>query len=226
MKKGSHQTEEAKQKISKKMSEINKGENNPMFGRTGELHHNFGKHWDEETRKKMGRKGRTSPFKGKKHTKDAIKSNSDKHKGKVTSEETRRKISIQSTIHHSAKCSYGKGQWYIRLDGSEIWLRSSYEVRVAKRLDKLSIEWIYEPKYFDLGNRFYCPDFLINNSIWWEVKGWMQEEDKCKLIKFSNMYPEENIKIIYINDIEQLESLNENFTNDQITNLGIDIKCI
>ena len=82
MKKGSHQTEEEKKRISEKISKIRK-EYNPMTGRTGELHPNFGKHWSEEVRKKMSasHKGKPSTFKGKYHTEEAKRKNSEAHKG-------------------------------------------------------------------------------------------------------------------------------------------------
>ena len=51
MRKGSHQSKEAKQKISKSMIEVRKTIN-PMKGRTGERHQNFGKHWNAEVRKR------------------------------------------------------------------------------------------------------------------------------------------------------------------------------
>lgn len=114
----------------------------------------------------------------------------------------------------------------MKLDGNCIWLHSTFEVRVAKILDKLNIHWKYEPKKFIIENHVYIPDFLINDSIWWEVKGWMQENDKIKLQKFSSLYPEEQIKVIYLEQIEQLECLDDNFSYDIINKLGIDIECI
>lgn len=63
---GRTHTAEAKEKISKaknksnlsaetlmKMSKAQSGENNPMFGKRGEKHHNYGKSTPEETRKKI-----------------------------------------------------------------------------------------------------------------------------------------------------------------------------
>ena len=57
--KGKTMTEEFRQKVSislqhhrKKLSEGKKGKKNPMYGKSGELHHNYGKHWSEESRRK------------------------------------------------------------------------------------------------------------------------------------------------------------------------------
>ena len=68
---GKHHSEETR----KKMSEANKGENNPRFGKPSAFK---GKHHSAETRKKMSesRKGKNHPFFGKHH-----------------SEKTRRKLS-------------------------------------------------------------------------------------------------------------------------------------
>ena len=64
-------SEESKKKISDKMKII-RSISNPMTGRTGELHHNFGKHWDENVRRKMSEahKGKPSAFKGKTHSEE------------------------------------------------------------------------------------------------------------------------------------------------------------
>lgn len=72
MKKGSHQSEESKKKISNRMIEVRKTIN-LMKGRTGEKHQNFGKHWNDETKQKMsdGHKGQESGFKGKTHSEEA-----------------------------------------------------------------------------------------------------------------------------------------------------------
>ena len=77
---GKHHSEETR----KKMSEANKGENNPRFGKPSAFK---GKHHSAETRKKMSEsnKGKNHPFFGKHH-----------------SEKTRRKLS---------KASIGK-HWY------------------------------------------------------------------------------------------------------------------
>lgn len=63
-------TEETK----RKMSEERRGENNPMYGRTGEK----------------------SPTYGRKHTEEELKKMSETHKGKILSGEHRRKLSEKS----------------------------------------------------------------------------------------------------------------------------------
>ena len=105
---------------------------------------------------------------------------------------------------------YGKGDWYTRLDGSVIWLRSSYEIRVAKILDELNISWSYESKSFRLSNgHSYRPDFLIDDTVWWEVKGLLDEDNREKMLLFFNDYPEVDLKMIWLKDIIQLENSEE-----------------
>ena len=239
MRKGSHQSEEAKQKISKSMIEVRKTIN-PMKGRTGERHQNFGKHWNAEVRKKMSdaKKGKPGNRKGIKHSDETKQKISESKKGSIpwnkglkTGPETnehKQNISIgildwwkdlpeDVILTRNRKISESKqgkldylnffGQYYINLDGQQIWLRSSYEVRIATILDKLLIKWYYEPRSFDLGNHFYHPDFYLPEyDIWWEVKGWLSEKDKQKLIKFSVVYPNINIKLIFLNHIKILEN--------------------
>ena len=240
MRKGSKMSEESKKKISDRMKEVRKEIPNPMSGKTGELHHNFGKHWDEETKQKMSdaKKGKPSSFKGKTHTEEAKKKNSDAHKGKVPwnkgletgpeTEEHKQKISDSIKewwnnlpedviIERNNKISESKknlppkmgngGGFYVTRDGNSIWLRSSYELRIAIQLDKLNIKWEYESKAFDIGNRYYHPDFYLSDyNIWWEVKGYFSDNDKIKMNKFNNIYKEECLRFVFLADIKTLES--------------------
>lgn len=86
-----------------------------------------------------------------------------------------------------------------------IYFRSTYEARVARALDALGIAWEYEPRRFDLGNESYLPDFLINNSVWAEVKGWLSETAKRKIDKFQSQYRLPFV-MLFEDDIKRLES--------------------
>lgn len=253
VKKGSKMSEESKKKISDRMKEVRKEIPNPMSGKTGELHHNFGKHWDEETRKKMSdaKKGKPSTFKGKRHTEESKQKNSDAHKGKIAwnkglktgpeSEEHKLKISesIQEwwenlpedvKIERNNKISESKknlppkmgngGGFYITKDGNSIWLRSSYELRIAKKLDEFNISWEYESRSFDVEGRYYHPDFYLKDyNIWWEVKGYLNEKDRTKINKFCNIYKEECLKLVFLEDIKIFESHN-NLSEFEISSIG------
>jgi len=79
-----------------KMSEAQKGENHPMYGKRGKETGMFGKHHTEEARKKMSEanKGKNHPMYGKHHTEEACKNMSKSARNRPpASEETCKKIS-------------------------------------------------------------------------------------------------------------------------------------
>jgi hypothetical protein len=66
-----------------------------------------------------------------------------------------------------------------------IWMRSSWEVAVAHRLDRDGLSWEYEPETFRLDEHTrYTPDFKVDlgplGDLWVEVKGefFGRSEDK------------------------------------------------
>jgi predicted nuclease of restriction endonuclease-like RecB superfamily len=85
-------------------------------------------------------------------------------------------------------------------------LKSRGELRIAKLLDHLNIDWEYEPKRFLINsiNRVYYPDFhLTNENIWIEVK-FSKKQDTTKffeLLKQEDM----NLVLLFNNDINMLE---------------------
>ena len=111
---------------------------------------------------------------------------------------------------HPQKLGAGRchGRYFCNCDGIMVWLRSTYEVRYAGILNALGIKWDYECKSFyliDLDSS-YRPDFyLVDYNTWVEVKGYMTDRDKTKLKSFQLMYPEENLIIVYIKQIQELE---------------------
>ena len=76
----------------------NKGEKNPMYGRTGNKNPFFGKTHSEETRQKM-----SEALKGKKHTEESRRKMSESRKGKHHTEATRRKMSESLKGRHSPR---------------------------------------------------------------------------------------------------------------------------
>ena len=91
----SHKIETCKQ-----MSDNNKGENNPMFGKYGENHPKFGKKASPQTRQIMSdnNKGENHPMYGKTHSLDSIQKMSNAKKGipkpKITCPHCSRDIGI------------------------------------------------------------------------------------------------------------------------------------
>lgn len=96
--------------------------------------------------------------------------------------------------------THGKGTYY-----RGIWMRSSYEIKYAKWLDKRNIDWYYESKTFDLGNCTYTPDFYlpdVNEYI--EIKGYWRNDALNKFNLFKKLYPKVKITIL---DKIKLQSL-------------------
>lgn len=172
------------------LSERMKGERNPMYGKTGNAHPSYGRHFDEEVRAKMSA--------------------------------AHRDVSGKNNPQYGKESAHGRGAWYTQQDGTEIWLRSSYEVRVANALSCLGIAWDYEPKSFELSTieKTYRPDFLIDGEMWWEVKGWMRPKDGLKIQKFFELYPNEDLKVVRLPDILKLEQYAQNNTPFDIKSIG------
>jgi hypothetical protein len=120
---------------------------------------------------------------------------------------------------------HGKGGYYTKYNGLIVWLRSSFEMRVANLLDLLRIEWDYEGIGYDLGNTgTYFPDFwLPKYSLWIEVKGFMTDVAKHKMLLFHELYPTEKLIILYGSDITDMEEYTENGIFIDIPNCGISI---
>lgn len=84
---------------------------------------------------------------------------------------------------------HGKGSYY-----KGIWMRSTWEVNIAKWLDKHNIKWQYESKRFELKSKTYCPDFYLpGRNIYWEVKGWFHKRHQETIRMFRELYPAEKI---------------------------------
>lgn len=70
-----------------------------------------------------------------------------------------------------------------------VWMRSSWEVAVAHRLDRDGLTWEYEPEWFLLDDRTrYTPDFKVNlgplGFLWVEVKGEYFGRSQAKVAAF------------------------------------------
>ena len=196
----------------------------------GENHPNFGKHWtlDAEAREHMsisrkgkytgsnnpmyGRTGEKNPFFGKHHTEETKQILSKKLSN--PSEETRRKMALWPRISGKDHYMYGKparpgtgfgkGSYHTKLDGSTVWLRSSYETVFADYLDKIKCVWEYE-KLFELDNDIWHPDFYLPEyDLYIEIKGWLTDDAKRKMIKFYNKYPFIKLRVLQKKDIDLL----------------------
>lgn len=150
----------------------------------------------EHTKQKLSTRnqGSGNPFFGKKHTDESINKMS----------------MIQKVIARRGKdCNFygkqyhGKGQWYIR-NSSRIWMRSSWEIKLATYLDAHNINWEYEPKRFPITyiynteekNGTYAPDFYITKEKYYiEVKGYWRDDAQAKYEAFIEQYPQLSIRL-------------------------------
>lgn len=109
---------------------------------------------------------------------------------------------IKSLSHHTTNYNGGYVQ---SSDGTNVYLRSSYEIRVAELLNKYNIEWKYELP-IQLNRGHYFPDFYIPTyDIWIEVKGWDKPDDILKMRECYELYPDMNIRMVYLEHIINAE---------------------
>lgn len=85
--------------------------------------------------------------------------------------------------------------------------RSSWEVRAAKSLDALGIQWEFESKRFDLGSETYAPDFYLpTEDVFWEIKGYYGPKSQRTVALFREKYPQHRLVLIDEVALEILEA--------------------
>jgi hypothetical protein len=75
-------------------------------------------------------------------------------------------------------------------------VRSSWEANLVRVMKLYKIDFQFEPRVFSYpvkrGTKGYTPDFfLVRNSEWIEVKGYLDDKSKIKLKRFKRYYPDE-----------------------------------
>lgn len=153
-----------------------------------------------------------------------MKVNNPSSRPEVASKISQSMVEWHKNNANSAHTGCIPGKMFTRKDGSQLWLRSSYEVRFANILEELKINWKYEPYAFYLTelNSSYRPDIYIPDmDLWIEIKGYLSWSNKQKLITFHNEYPTKNLVLIYLKQLEEIEEnvvnrLPVNFINDGI----------
>lgn len=203
---GRNHSEETKMKIglSNSISQL-KGEQSPLYGIKKSkkfvemiIENNKNRVWSEESRKKL----------------------SESHKGKKLSNEHREKLSLKNKSRsgiknpmYGKKAKHGKGEYYVKEDGTMIWMRSYWEIQTAKYLDSKKYKWTYESESFPINYVFennkkdgtYCPDFYIQDlNEYWEIKGWWRGDAEEKYKSFMEQYKEIKINLYMKDDLENL----------------------
>jgi len=80
--------------------------------------------------------------------------------------------------------------------------RSSSEKRVSKQLKKNNIKFTYEKvkiEWEDLYYRKYTPDFILENNIIIEVKGYFKVSDRRKQLYIKEQNPDLDIRFVFDN---------------------------
>lgn len=102
----------------------------------------------------------------------------------------------------------GRGikSWFTKQDGRRIRLRSTYESRIVNIFENDNIQWEYEIRVY-LNDAIWHPDFYLPEyDMYVEVKGWLTDDAKHKLILFNKLYPNKKLQIIELKDIILLEN--------------------
>ena len=84
----------------------------------------------------------------------------------------------------------------------KIQFRSKFEESVAKELRLLKQRIRYEKmsiKYAVQMFRIYKPDFVLNNGIIIEAKGWLRPSDRTKHLLIKEQYPDLDIRFLFQN---------------------------
>ena len=85
---------------------------------------------------------------------------------------------------------------------AKLKLKSKFEYDVAKWLRSVKQKVRYEEiriKYAVIRHRYYTPDFILNNGIIIEAKGWLRPSDRTKHLLIKEQYPDLDIRFLFQN---------------------------
>ena len=167
-----------------KSSFFKSGKDNPMYGKTGELNPFYGKRHTKATKEKMSKShtGMDKPWVAKRRSQEKGRNNYFYGKHYIG----------KNSPRFGKSCPHGKGAYY-----KGIWMRSGWEINIAKWLDRMGWGWRYEPKRFELRDRTYAPDFYLpEKNIYWEIKGWFHKRHQETIEQFRELYPKEHLIVI------------------------------
>ena len=135
-------------------------------------------------------------------------------KGRKHSSQTKEKISKKMSINNKG----GRCKWfsYIKLNGEEVKVQGTWELRFAKVLDKIDKNWI-KPKlsnkhtfeWIDDNNikHNYTPDFYSQKlNKYFEIKGFWWNNDKLKMQKVIEQHSNINIEIVLQKELLEYEN--------------------
>lgn len=118
---------------------------------------------------------------------------SESRKGVPLSEEHKQSCRDAWLAREHKPNGFGKGGYH-----NGIWLRSSWELLAAEKLDEAGVRWEYEKRRFKIADgRIYIPDFWLPvQEILIEVKGWWTPAAKEKFELFLSQFKSERIFVL------------------------------
>ena len=76
--------------------------------------------------------------------------------------------------------------------------KSRFEDEVARWLDEKGIGYEYEKKKFRyFTTHQYTPDFILENGVILEVKGYFAADDRAKLLALKKFYPNLDVRLVF-----------------------------
>lgn len=101
--------------------------------------------------------------------------------------------------------------------------RSGLEDKVSSFLEKCQKEVRYEAlkiEWEDLRYRTYTPDFLLDNGIIIETKGFFDAEDRRKHIEINKQHPELDIRFVFTSTYSRIYKGSKTTYGDWCTQQG------
>ncbi len=170
----------------------------------------------EETKLKIAKalRGRKNPYKGTKKVPkiEVICANPKCQKIFLSERWMHRKfcsvkcsIAITGSKPTSPRAARGKAGIRTDID-KNLYFYSRWEANIARLFNYLSIEWVFQPKTFDLKTQNYTPDFYLPKyNTFIEVKNFLWKYSKIRDEKFRDLYPNINLILLLKKDYLKLE---------------------
>lgn len=103
--------------------------------------------------------------------------------------------------------SYGSAIAGVPTVHNGITYRSKLEAAVARDLTERGVGFEYEARtlVYQDGTRRYTPDFVLDNGIMLEVKGWLKREDRQKLVEVRIENPRIDLRLVLADPRRRLD---------------------
>ena len=101
------------------------------------------------------------------------------------------------------KVSSSKDKEITKEQATKAGYRSIFEFCIARFLKSIKRKFRYEKirvSWYHVQKRFYIPDFVLDNGIVIEVKGWFKQSDRMKHLAIKEQHPKLDIRFIFQNE--------------------------